>query len=41
VEGGVTGARYRFTHSGAIVAVDPRDRPSLARLPRLRQTIGP
>ena len=41
VTGGVTGARYRFDYSGAILAVDPRDRPSLTRVPRLRQTPGP
>ncbi len=41
VTGGVSGTRYRFDYRGAILAVDPRDRPSLARVPHLRQTTGP
>lgn len=36
-QGGGTGTRYRFDHPGATVVVDPRDRPSLARVPGLRQ----
>lgn len=35
--GGGTGTRYRFGHPGATVVVDPRDRPSLARVPGLEQ----
>ena len=37
VIGAVSGRRYRFDESGARVIVDPRDRPSLARVPKLRQ----
>ena len=39
--GAVTGTRYRFGHRAAVVAVDPRDRPSLAAVPRLRQVANP
>jgi hypothetical protein len=35
--GPVSGRRYRFERPGARVAIDPRDRPGLARVPRLRQ----
>jgi hypothetical protein len=35
--GGVSGRRYRFDRPGARVIVDPRDRPSLAAVPNLRQ----
>jgi hypothetical protein len=35
--GGATGYRYRFDRHGARVIVDPRDRPSLAAVPNLRQ----
>jgi hypothetical protein len=35
--GPVTGRRYRFEGRGARVAVDPRDRQALARVPGLRQ----
>lgn len=35
--GGGTGTRYRFGHPGATAVVDPRDRPSLARVPGLQQ----
>ncbi len=35
--GGATGRRYRFEGPGARVVVDPRDRPSLAQVPTLRQ----
>jgi hypothetical protein len=35
--GGATGKRYRFDRPGARVVVDPRDRPSLAVVPALRQ----
>ena len=37
VVGPVSGRRYRFAHLGARVTIDPRDRPALARVPRLRQ----
>lgn len=37
VIGGATGRRYRFERPGARVVVDPRDRPSLAVVPSLRQ----
>jgi hypothetical protein len=35
--GGVTGRRYRFDQPGARVIIDPRDRPSIAAVPNLRQ----
>lgn len=35
--GAVTGKRYRFNHAHAVLEVDPRDRPSLALVPKLRQ----
>ena len=37
VVGMATGTHYRFDSPGAIVAVDPRDRPSLRPIPHLRQ----
>ncbi len=37
VVGGATGKRYRFDRPGSRVVVDPRDRPSLATVPNLRQ----
>jgi hypothetical protein len=37
VIGGVSGQRYRFDAPGARVVVDPRDRPSMALVPVLRQ----
>ncbi len=37
VIGGATGRRYRFEQPGSRVVVDPRDRPSLATVPNLRQ----
>jgi hypothetical protein len=37
--GPVSGRRYRFAQGGARVTVDPRDRPALARIARLRQVI--
>jgi hypothetical protein len=37
VVGPVSGRRYRFAHGGARMTIDPRDRPGLARVPRLRQ----
>jgi hypothetical protein len=39
--GGRSGARYRFEHAGAIVAVDPSDRRSLLAVPQLRQVASP
>jgi len=36
-EGPITRQRYRFEHTGAIVAVDARDAPSLAAIPHLRR----
>lgn len=36
-----SGSRYRFEGSGAVVAVDPRDRRALAALPQLRQVRAP
>ena len=35
--GPVSGRHYRFAHGGARVKIDPRDRPALARVARLRQ----
>jgi hypothetical protein len=35
--GPISGRYYRFNYPGAIVEVDPRDRPSLATVPNLRQ----
>lgn len=37
VIGPASGRRYRFDRPGARLVVDPRDRPGLARVPRLRQ----
>ena len=34
--GPVSGKRYRFDHPGAVLTVDPRDRPGLAAVPKLR-----
>jgi len=36
VVGPVSGRRYRFNGPGARVVIDLRDRPGLARVPRLR-----
>lgn len=36
VTGPVTGRTYRFDRPGAVVEVDPRDRPSIAAIPVLR-----
>jgi hypothetical protein len=33
--------RYRFERSGAIVAVDPRDKRAMANVPLLRQVRSP
>lgn len=35
--GPVSGRRYQFAHPGAQLAIDPRDRPGLLRIPKLRQ----
>jgi hypothetical protein len=40
VVGGATGRRYHFAGAGAVVAVDPRDRRSVAQVPALRQIAG-
>jgi hypothetical protein len=37
VAGPVTGQEYRFDRPGSRVEVDPRDRPSIAAIPLLRQ----
>ena len=36
-QGPITHQRYRFEHTGAVVAVDARDAPSLAAIPHLRR----
>lgn len=38
--GPVSGRHYRFSHPGAIVEVDPRDRGSLVMVPSLRLVAG-
>jgi len=40
VIGPVSGRRYRFDRPSAQVAIDPRDRPGLASVPKLRQVGG-
>ena len=37
VIGPVSGRQYRFAARGARIAIDPRDRRSLARIPGLRE----
>ena len=37
VFGGATNKKYRFDRTGARVEIDPRDRPSLAQVPNLRE----
>ena len=37
VKGAVTGRLYRFDQPGSRLAVDPRDRPSIAAIPVLRR----
>jgi hypothetical protein len=37
VTGPASGRRYRFESPGARLVVDSRDRPGLARVPKLRQ----
>lgn len=39
VVGGVTRGRYHFPQPGAVVAVDARDRRSVAQVPTLRQVV--
>ena len=39
--GPISGRRYRFDRPGAVVAVDPRGRRSLAAVPTLTQVAGP
>lgn len=34
--GPASGRRYRFDRPGAIITIDPRDRPGLAQVPGLR-----
>lgn len=41
VTGPITGKRYRFAKTGAKVAVDSNDAPSLAVIPNLRQISNP
>jgi hypothetical protein len=36
-KGAVSGRRYTFAHTGAIIQVDPRDKAGLAKVPHLRQ----
>lgn len=37
VFGGSTNKKYRFDGAGARVEIDPRDRPSLAKVPNLKE----
>ena len=37
VVGPVSGRRYHFSATGARIPIDPRDRPGVARVPKLRQ----
>jgi hypothetical protein len=37
VTGAVTGRVYRFDQTGSRISVDPRDRPSMAAIPVLKQ----
>lgn len=39
--GPISGRIYRFDRPGAVVAVDPRDRRSLAAVPSLAQVAAP
>ena len=38
--GPITGKRYRFARPGMTIAVDGRDAPSLAAVPKLRRVPG-
>jgi hypothetical protein len=40
VKGSATGKYYRFERPGVRIEVDPRDRPSVAAVPMLRQLRG-
>ena len=35
--GSMTGRRYHFAGPGSRIVIDPRDRPGLVRVPKLRQ----
>jgi hypothetical protein len=35
--GAVSGRRYTFGHTGAVVRIDPRDKVALTKVPHLRQ----
>ena len=37
VFGSATNKKYRFERNGSRVEVDPRDRPSLSKVPKLRE----
>ncbi|MGI9486138.1 MAG: hypothetical protein ACR2RF_09740 [Geminicoccaceae bacterium] len=37
VIGSISGKRYRFGYTGAVMAVDPRDRRSLTAIQHLKQ----
>lgn len=39
--GPVTGRRYRFAHSGALLPIDERDAASMAGVPSLRRARAP
>ena len=39
VVGSATNKKYRFDQPGSRIEVDPRDRPSLAKVPNLREVI--
>lgn len=41
VRGPVTGRTYHFASAGAVLAVDPRDAPSLAAVPQLLPAFSP
>jgi hypothetical protein len=40
VFGPITGLRYRFPAPGAVIAIDPRDAPSVTTIPRLERIAG-
>jgi len=39
VWGSASGKRYRFDRPGSLVIIDPRDRPSMALVPNLKQVL--
>ena len=41
VRGPVTGRTYHFASAGAVLAVDPRDAPSLTAVPQLLPAFSP